>query len=857
MMFVSFKNNYSIDSAFTLELWVKPNDLDNDDTIFSKYLEGSTNEGYYLSLRNNGRVRFNWFNSGSNDGYIQSMYPISTDRWYHLSITFDGTDYQMYIDGISVGQNFGTISAPASTNADVECLLGAMDQNIGTSALATNYYEGWMDELRIWNKALTVDQIHLMMNQRINNNGGIVRGQEINQNITGLSWTNDLIGYYQMGLSCGDLNAIVGPNGRLRNIETNQETTAPLPYTSRVDGQNWETDNTWTHFNVWDAPNSIGIDNTTPIDWNIVQISHDINSGDKDITVLGLISDTSNKKLSITDPGTPQNELNDGQRLRITHYLKLDGIIDLFGESQLTQDDGSILDVTSSGYLERDQQGTTNLYNYNYWSSPVSPNNASTINGDYSIDSILRDGTTSSNPLNFLWTSNNDADGSTTPKTMSRRWLYSYEDFPENSYSDWNYIQETGTLSVGLGFTMKGSGALTSEQNYVFVGKPNNGTISSSISSGYQTLVGNPYPSAIDANEFILDNIPGAGNGSIDGTIYFWEHYTSNLTHVLEDYEGGYAAYNLTGGVSTVIPDGISGNGTSTKTPGRYIPVGQGYFVTASPTGGNVTFHNDQRVFVRESVGTSIFMSPYNPNENDVRNAQQNETIDNVQRIRLEFTSEDELTRPLLLGFMPDNTATDGFDYGYDALYSDIFPNDMFWMIEDDMYVIQGVGAFDATKQYPLGLFITNSGVINISLIDLENFDSNINVFIYDSLLGTEVQINDSDFQISLVTGNYTDRFYLTFNSTLSDLEVDTESMLVNYLIDTQEIYININNAYDVNSVHLFNLLGQKIQSWDTLDPINSREIRIPIKNIDEGPYILKVDYGEDLISSKKVIIKE
>jgi hypothetical protein len=32
----------------------------------------------------------------------------------------------------------------------------------------------------------------------------------------------------------------------------------------------------------------------------------------------------------------------------------------------------SDLDVTS-GSIERDQQGQSNKYNYNYWSSPVSP----------------------------------------------------------------------------------------------------------------------------------------------------------------------------------------------------------------------------------------------------------------------------------------------------------------------------------------------------------------------------------------------------------------------------------------------------------------------------------------------------
>ena len=106
--------------------------------------------------------------------------------------------------------------------------------------------------------------------------------------------------------------------------------------------------------------------------------SHDIDSGNEDITVLGLLSDTATKELTISDPGEPQDENNSGQMLWVTHYLLLDGYIDLVGESQLLQKrytlnqfSESILEEASTGYLERDQQGQGNIYRYNDWSSPV------------------------------------------------------------------------------------------------------------------------------------------------------------------------------------------------------------------------------------------------------------------------------------------------------------------------------------------------------------------------------------------------------------------------------------------------------------------------------------------------------
>jgi hypothetical protein len=846
-----------------------------------------------LSLQSNSRVRFSWFTSGA-DGYIESNYSISTDRWYHLAVTFDGSSYKLYIDGIDVGTVNGAISAPEATNGSVECLLGALDPSIGTSALATNYYHGWIDELRIWNKALTLEQLRVMMNQEIMKDPGSnsVRGEIIPQNIPNLLWTSDLNGYYRMNKSCGDLEAEKGPTGRLRNIFSNQTENAPLPYTSRVDGQEWSTDNSWTHFSVWDAPNSLGVDNSTPIDWNIVKLSHNMNSGNKDITVLGLISDTSNKELTIADPGTAQNETNDGQMLWITHYFKLDGRLDLVGESQLIQKRynssqilPSLFDNTSTGYAERDQQGTVNPFNYNYFSSPFAANNATIDNEEtsntFTIGGVLRDGTTTvANPINrnIVWTANYTANGG-NPTQVSTRWLYAYNDNIGNTYSEWEYLNTSGSLNIGLGYTMKGSGNATALQNYVFVGKPNNGTISNNVSPengglANDILLGNPYPSAIDANEFIKDNIPFLNpdnspsqansdtSESINGTIYFWEHYASNNTHILRDYQGGYATYNLSGGLQATTPppteDGvIIVGGSGTVIPKRYIPVAQGFFVTGSPGGGLIKFHNDQRVYVKETGSSSVFFEANNTVQETPINTTSNE--DEIKRIRLSFKSPEGAERQLLLAFTPNNEADDGYNYGYDAPNYDTFPSDLSWSINNERYVIQGVGAFDNTKKYPFILEIGNSGEIEISLDELENFDNTIDVFIYDALLETYTKFNDSPYVTTMAVADYTNRFYLAFSNeeNLSTSENEIDSIRLYYLNDTKEIYINWVNSYDIKEIQLINILGQTVKTYTNIEPINSHEIRVPVKNISEGNYVIKVTNSHGKTTNKKVVIKQ
>jgi hypothetical protein len=88
-------------------------------------------------------------------------------------------------------------------------------------------------------------------------------------------------------------------------------------------------------------------------------------------------------------------------------------------------------------------------------------------------------------------------------------------------------------INAGEGFTMKGtSGNDTTvadaiegvqnnagdKQRYDFRGKPNDGNMAIAVSAGNFTLVGNPYPSAIDLNAYLLDP---ANAALINGQAYF------------------------------------------------------------------------------------------------------------------------------------------------------------------------------------------------------------------------------------------------------------------------------------------------------------------------------------------------
>jgi len=223
-----------------------------------------------------------------------------------------------------------------------------------------------------------------------------------------------------------------------------------------------------------------------------------------------------------------------------------------------------------------------------------------------------------------------------------------------------------------------------------------------------------------------------------------------------------------------------------------------------------------------------------------------------VQRVRIEFESPTGYVRPLLLGFDPTNTATDGVDFGWDVLNFDDIPGDLNYMIEGGRYVVQGVGAFDETKMYPFGLFLTYSGAITISLTALENFNIPIDVFIYDAYLNTYYKINDTEYTTLMLSGDYLDKYFIAFiEPSLSLVENDLQETRISYLRNTKELYINTYNNSTIKQISIHNLLGQELF---VLKRINNNEIKISLDFITTDISIVTIITDKGVLT-KKILI--
>lgn len=492
----------------------------------------------------------------------------------------------------------------------------------------------------------------------------------------------------------------------------------------------------------------------------------------------------------------------DGFGVIVTNNVNIvSGDFRLLGQAQLKQTHIGSNANTGTGKLLRDQQGVSTKFGYNYWSSPVNNNGTFALNGGLfyeTADPFL--------PTPFDFTTELDGFAG----TISERWLYTYS--PNNlGYAGWDKIYRNSPINPGEGFSMKGTGV--ANQNYVFKGLPNDGDYTFTIAAGQSALLGNPYPSALNSWQFIKDNL------DVFEVLYFWVDGGSP-SHYLAAYLGAYAIRNLTTGVAASIPAGIAGGGGAEFIfPTKYIAVAQGFFVEASGVGTSVVFKNSQRTFKIENSTDSNFYK----NSGEVNSKQKYNEFEN-SIIRIGYEDPEKFHRQLALGFLPNSSADLNYNRGYDAIMPEPREDELFFILEKDVtkkYVIQGVNAFDENNEFDLGLIITEDGEHNIMLDAVENFMGK--VYIKDMLANIAYDLSKGNFKPMLPPGTYLDRFRLVFKDKTAtvvsedinpNLGISVEKTTV-YYHENGSLIVRAKNDLQVNSITVFNMLGQQIKQMN------------------------------------------
>lgn len=320
--------------------------------------------------------------------------------------------------------------------------------------------------------------------------------------------------------------------------------------------------------------------------------------------------------------------------------------------------------------------------------------------------------------------------------------------------------------------------------NGQFEGFPNNGFISISVTPGTYNALGNPYPSTIDADQFIIEN-------NLSEALYFWRK-TNNPA------ASSYATYTLAGGIGTsnsgdplgLIPNGI-------------LQVGQGFIVKS--TSSSLFFNNQMRII--------------NSN-NQILKTTQNEK----SRIWLNLFNTNNFICQTMLAYM--SSATSGIDAAIDGKYFNDSQTALTSIINNQEFAIQAIGLpFENNDEFALGFKTAIAGNFSIGIDHLDGiFSTNQPIYIKDNLLNTIHNLQLSDYSFSSNNGVYNSRFQLVFQNVLSNNSVNSTSEVVVFA-KNNSVYVSTGTV-PISEIKITDIMG-RIVYRDIINKSTSLEINM------------------------------
>jgi hypothetical protein len=367
--------------------------------------------------------------------------------------------------------------------------------------------------------------------------------------------------------------------------------------------------------------------------------------------------------------------------------------------------------------------------------------------------------------------------------------------------------------------------------NASFFGIPNNGDILVTPVATHSYLLGNPYPSAIDADKLIKINSL-AGNDI--GALYFWTHNSPPSDAVSGDAKynytvNDYAVYSLTGGVAT----GPAKTGGSQPT-GK-IAAGQAFFATPS-TNLKVKFTNDMRI----PANNKQFFKTDGSDENE------------KNRIWLNFTNAKGAFKQVLVGYV--DGATNEWDTNYDGWTMSGNTYLDFYSINDDAKLtVQGRALpFEKTDLVPLGYVTSIAGDFTIAIDHVDGVFNNQAIYLEDKKTGQIIDLRAGNYTFTTAIGTFPDRFVLRYtNKTLGT--DGFENIENGVLVSVKDKIIKVLSSKEIiKEVSVYDITGKLLYDKKK---VNSTELQLSNLQSDNQVLIVKVTLDNDFIVSKKVVL--
>ena len=148
--------DFGASDDFTISVWVYRDDTGRDDRVlWKKNSTNASDSGYLLYIDSGNDVRF-FISDGTDQYFMQSTTDILSPGWHHFVIVWDddsAAGTKMYIDAADDNASHtGTISAIDSPSNAVPLTIGA-ESDLG------KFFDGKLDDVRIYDRALTAQEV--------------------------------------------------------------------------------------------------------------------------------------------------------------------------------------------------------------------------------------------------------------------------------------------------------------------------------------------------------------------------------------------------------------------------------------------------------------------------------------------------------------------------------------------------------------------------------------------------------------------------------------------------------------------------------------------------------------------------
>lgn len=176
-------NDQFVNNRITLETWVNLKSLPSGNAAPALITEGYNGAGgnnikFAINLYQNGLYAGHHNGTWTNAKYSE---PLPLNRWVHIAATYDQNLIKLYVDGVVVATQNSTAALPT----------GSEDWFIGKRWDFLETINGSMDEVRIYNEALTDSQIQSDMRDTISVlPGNLVAYYNFDQGVASASNTN-------------------------------------------------------------------------------------------------------------------------------------------------------------------------------------------------------------------------------------------------------------------------------------------------------------------------------------------------------------------------------------------------------------------------------------------------------------------------------------------------------------------------------------------------------------------------------------------------------------------------------------------------------------------------------------------